>query len=57
MLKLLLLKASVGLIVVQGLIESIVYSSGSVTYDSDDTYTGEQKALRAYCELNRCVHT
>jgi len=49
-LKLVLLKATVGLIVVQGLIESILYSSGSVTYESDDTYSGEQKALRAYCK-------
>lgn len=49
-LKLVLLKATVGLIVVQGLIESILYSSGSVSYEHDDTYTGEQKALRAYCK-------
>lgn len=49
-LKLVLLKATVGLIVVQGLIESILYSSGKASYDHDDTYTGEQKALRAYCK-------
>ena len=50
--KLLLLKVVVGAIVVQGLIESALYSSGASPYESDDDYSAEQKALRAYCELS-----
>lgn len=58
-LKLTLIKVSVGAIVVQGLIENILYSSGSVAFSDDDTYSGEEKALRAYCEytLSRSVHS
>lgn len=49
-LKLLLLKVSVGVIVLQGLIESFVFSSGASPYQGDDEYDAEDKTLRAYCE-------
>lgn len=52
--KLLLLKVSVGAIVVQGLIESFVYSSGASPYKDDDVFSAEDKTLRAYCELLIC---
>ena len=50
MVKLLLLKVSVGAIVVQGLIESFVFSSGASPYGDDDEFSAEDKTLRAYCE-------
>lgn len=49
--KLLLLKVSVGAIVVQGLIESFVYTSGASPYKDDDVFSAEEKTLRAYCKL------
>ena len=48
--KLLLLKVSVGAIVVQGLIESFIYSSGASPYKDDDVFSAEEKTMRAYCE-------
>jgi len=48
--KLLLLKVSVGAIVVQGLIESFVFSSGASPYGDDDEFSAEDKTLRAYCK-------
>jgi hypothetical protein len=51
-LKLALLKISVGAIVLQGLIENVLFSNGSITYTDDDTYSAEQKSMRAYCELH-----
>ena len=47
--KLILLKVSVGAIVLQGLIESFLYSSGSSPYGDDDRLDAEEKTLRAYC--------
>lgn len=50
MLKLLLLKISVGAIVVLGLVESFLYSSGTSPFKDDDEFNAEEKTLRAYCE-------
>ncbi len=47
MVKLALLKISVGAIVLQGLIQNLLYSDGST---NDDAYTAEEKSMRAYCE-------
>lgn len=56
--KLILLKISVGAIVVQGLIESFLYSSGTSPYKDDDQYDAEEKTLRAYCKIvSFVVHT
>ena len=49
--KLILLKISVGAIVVQGLIESFLYTSGTSPFKDDDTYDSEEKTLRAYCQF------
>jgi hypothetical protein len=49
--KLILLKISVGAIVVQGLIESFLYTSGTSPFKDDDTYDSEEKTLRAYCKF------
>lgn len=50
-MKLLLLKTSVGLIVVQGLIEEFMYEGGVSPYNDDDTFNTRQKTQRGYCEL------
>jgi hypothetical protein len=49
--KLILLKISVGAIVVQGLVESFLYTSGTSPFKDDDTYDAEEKTLRAYCKF------
>ena len=49
--KILLLKFSVGLIVVQGLVEEFLFASGYITVGDSDTYTAEQRAQRYYCLL------
>ena len=51
--KLILLKVSVGAIVIQGLAESFLYSSGTSPFKDDDAYNAEDKTLRAYCN-NTC---
>jgi hypothetical protein len=53
--KLILLKISVGAIVVQGLVESFLYSSGTSPFKDDDTYDSEEKTLRAYCKFGTCI--
>jgi hypothetical protein len=40
---------SVGLIVIQGLVETFLYSSGTSPFEDDDRYNAEDKTLRAYC--------
>jgi hypothetical protein len=53
LVKLLLLKCSVGLIVLEGLIANFLVSSGKSPYssdDGDDTYDTEAKTQRGYCE-------
>lgn len=54
LVKLVLLKCSVGLIVLEGLICSFLISSGRTPYsddDGDDTYDADEKTQRGYCEL------
>jgi len=51
--KLLLLKCSVGLIVLEGLIANFLISSGRSPYssdDGDDRYDTEEKTQRGYCK-------
>lgn len=47
--KILLLKFSVGLIVVQGLIEEIVFGSGLIHVEDSPSFTAEDRAQRLYC--------
>ena len=54
--KLVLLKVSVGAIVVQGLAENFLYSSGTSPYHDDDRYDAEDKTLRAYCKHHPRIH-
>jgi hypothetical protein len=54
--KLLLLKMSVGAIVLQGLIESFLYSSGASPYGDDANFDSEEKTLRAYCTYYLILH-
>lgn len=49
--KLLLLKISVGLIVVQGLIEQFLVMADDSPYDDDSQFTTANKTQRAYCAL------
>lgn len=52
--KLFLLKCSVGLIVLEGLIANFLVNSGKSPYssdDGDDTYDMEEKTQRGYCAL------
>jgi hypothetical protein len=51
--KLILLKMSVGLIVIQGLVETFLYSSGTSPFEDDGRYNAEDKTLRAYCTFLR----
>lgn len=48
--KLVLLKISVGAIVLQGLIQSFLYSSGTSPFEDGDEHNAEEKTLRAYCK-------
>ena len=50
-MKLLLLKTSVGLIVIQGLIEEFMYEGGVSPYNDDGTFNTRQKTQRGYCEF------
>lgn len=50
-LKLILLKMSVGLIVIQGLIENFMYTTDNAPYQDDDTYNKQEKLQRGYCAL------
>jgi hypothetical protein len=47
--KILLLKFSVGLIVIQGLTEEIVFGLGLVHVEDSPSYTAEDRAQRLYC--------
>jgi len=54
MLKVMLLKCSVGLIVAEGLIAQFLISSGKTPYsddDGDDHFNEDQKTKRGYCAL------
>ena len=54
-LKLALLKVSIGAIVIQGLIENILYSTGSLSYDDDDAHSAQEKSMRVYCAYTHSV--
>ena len=47
--KILLLKFSVGLIVIQGLIEEFLFATGYITIGDSDSYSAEERAQRGYC--------
>lgn len=47
--KIVLLKISVGLIVIQGLIEEFLYAFGVITVESSSTFSGKERAQRYYC--------
>lgn len=47
--KIILLKVSVGAMVAQGLIEELLYSSGTLDIRATDEYSAEQRAQRALC--------
>lgn len=48
--KIFILKVSVGLIVVQNLVEEILYATGTLDIKATDEYNSEQRAERALCE-------
>jgi hypothetical protein len=53
LMKVWLLKFSVGLIVIEGLICTFLVNSGKSPYssdDGDDTYNAEEKTQRGYCK-------
>ena len=47
--KIILLKISVGLIVVQGLIEEFLFAFGVISVESSSGFSGEERAQRFYC--------
>jgi hypothetical protein len=47
--KIVLLKISVGLIVVQGLIEEFLFAFGVISVGSSEGFSGEERAQRFYC--------
>ena len=49
--KILLLKFSVGLIVIQGLLEEFLFATGYIKIADSDTFSSEQRAQRLYCLL------
>ena len=49
-LKLFLLKVSVGLIVVEGIICDLLTSFGGSPFSDDDHYSSEEKTVRGYCK-------
>lgn len=51
LMKFSMLKISVTLIVLQGLIESFMISAGSEPYNDDDKLSSEEKTTRGYCML------
>lgn len=50
--KIVILKLSVGLIVVQNLIEEILYATGTLDIKATDEYNSEQRAERALCKIS-----
>lgn len=48
--KIFILKVSVGLIVVQNLVEEILYATGTLDIQANDRYSSEQRAERALCK-------
>lgn len=48
--KLVLLKLSVGAIVLEGLIEQFIVMADAQPYNDDSTYSSEEKTQRGYCE-------
>jgi len=50
-MKLLLLKFSVGMIVLEGLIEQFLVLANAAPYNDDSLFTTEEKAQRGYCAL------
>lgn len=51
LLKLLMVKISVGLITLEGLIESLLVAANKVPYNDDDSFSSDEKAQRFYCLL------
>lgn len=49
--KLVLLKVSVGAIVLEGLIEQFIVMAGAEPYNDDSTFDAEEKTQRGYCAL------
>jgi hypothetical protein len=47
--KIILLKISVGLIVIQGLIEEFLFAFGVITVESSAGFSGKERAQRFYC--------
>jgi hypothetical protein len=47
--KIILLKISVGLIVIQGLIEEFLFAFGVIKIGNSSSFTGEERAQRFYC--------
>jgi hypothetical protein len=46
-----LLKVSVGAIVVEGLIEQFIVMAGASPYSDDSTFNTEEQTQRGYCEF------
>ena len=54
--KMILLKVSVGIIVLQGLIEEILWATGEIKLDSTSMFTGEERAQRIFCLAVLCEY-
>jgi len=54
--KMILLKVSVGIIVLQGLIEEILWATGEIKLDSTSMYTAEERAQRIFCLAVLCEY-
>ncbi len=54
-LKIMLLKMSVGLITIEGIIVELMNAFGANPYEANDEYSAEDRLQRNYCEL--CTST
>ena len=49
-IKLMMVKMTVGLITAQGLVESFLVATNSAPYNDDDQFSADEKAQRGYCK-------
>ncbi len=56
-MKLVLLKFSVGLIVLQGIVEQLMVTTSTEPYTDDSTWSREDKTIRGYCEFLYTIHS
>jgi hypothetical protein len=56
-MKFILLKFSVGLIVLQGIVETIMVSFKAEPYSDDSNWSAEDKTIRGYCKFDLLLPT